>query len=246
MNNTSEVPFDPAQKTELQMILRCNLGSYYDKLNLDDEENLKAYLTKQANEGCGYAMLVNALAEYYIETGYDDFQEKFGYSFYNKDGYINYECMLLDLYSFYNNKGTHLPVNLNDEFISKSDWENGNWESRLADYFDAHGLNMNVDVCGNFIPVAEYKDWTERMVKEGVTTFGYSLMPRIKIEALTKNGTWQDPGPLGGHYVTQSDLKDSDGYFYVSSWGLKCRIPQSELFFGMARVRPIAMSITEK
>lgn len=67
-----------------------------------ERKNLDEYLRKVNSEGCGYVALTNTILTYF-EGREEEFEEAFGYSMYDENGNVNYDMLLVDLYSSWDN-----------------------------------------------------------------------------------------------------------------------------------------------
>ena len=77
----------------------------FENTSLDDlsDKELDEYLDKLNHEGCGYASIVNSVFEYYenAENGEELFRKKFGFDMKRSDGTMNFELLLVYVYSKY-------------------------------------------------------------------------------------------------------------------------------------------------
>ena len=113
------------EKKEFYEIIRRNNPDteYSDK-------QLKKYLKKINDEGCGYVALVNMILCYFQDKP-DEFYEKFGYPLRDEKGQLNYNKLLVDLYSSMDNRRTDGTLDIMHDYnrtedgsVSKYDYRN--------------------------------------------------------------------------------------------------------------------------
>lgn len=92
------------------------------------DEELANYLNEMREEGCGYASIVNTTFEYYsgIENGEELFRDKFGFSYRRNDGTLNFNLLMVYVYSKYDDsKEQGLSQSDEDDIIKKVMAEKG-------------------------------------------------------------------------------------------------------------------------
>lgn len=169
----------------IQAIVR----KHFPDLNKDE---IGAMLERLSDEGCGYVALCNTIyAEY--DGREDEFEKDFGFPMY-KDGYLDFNALIVDLYCAEDDesvKGLSLKS-------AEKIWEH---------YLSLHGID--VDVVNNLkITPETYYDY----VGDGTIIL---LIRPVILE--NKDGQIVDDRNEG-HFVTITGTT-SDGRFIVSSWG---------------------------
>ncbi len=190
--------------------------------NLSDKE-LRKYLRKINSEGCGYVALINTIFVNYINDP-EGFEKTFGYPMYTEDGQLNYNMLLVDIYSSMDN---HDENGNFDEFMDYSPKKDGpkdsyNWrndetgkgttpverEYYMEEFMKEH--NVEVDVNPS---VSVNSDNVEDLLSQG----------KQIIVAFHDGNLYNMDGTIkqeidGGHAMTVTGVT-SDGKLIVSSWG---------------------------
>lgn len=213
-----------AQKEKFRDIIWKNTGLYYR-----NDIGLQNYCKDFNDVGCSYAMLANVLAEYYMEYGeIEKFEKEFGYPFYDENGYINFDYMELDIYSYLNtDKGLHeLDFTIDSNF------------SKICSYFEDHGLKLERSAHIAITPV-DYLGWlllTDEKKSNQSETIAVALSSSFlstNIEILDSNGEWREDKlglrGRGKHFVTITGYDEEEGVIYLSTWGKKAKMKLEDL-----------------
>ncbi|MBC6309927.1 hypothetical protein HCJ66_10275 [Listeria sp. FSL L7-1582] len=201
--------------TEIKKILKNHFPDMTEK-------EMKDYLDKLNDEGCGYVALVNGFLDQYGGTE-REFEKEFGFPMYTKkdngEKTLNYNYLLVDLYASednHNKKGiwfwSHDELD-EDEDASDIDGYGTTQESReyrFNRYLDKHDMEVEFK---NGVPPSisnydKYSDNDEEII--------LSMSPVI-LE--NKSGDVVE-NMQGGHAVSVTGKTD-DGRLIVSSWGTK-------------------------
>lgn len=231
------------RKEELYDIIRRNRAGE----NLPDD--LEPYLKKINNEGCGYVALTNSIFRYF-ENRSEEFQKAFGYSMYDKNGNLNFDMLLVDLYS---SKDNIDPVT--------------NIRNNMLDYNKEQDSYLNPydpwkDVTGKGTTPAERKYYMETFLAEHGIKGTIDVQEEMSISQIEerlqrgedviisyRNGNiYREDGSIqqqiiGGHAMTITGVT-KEGYYIVSSWGEKFYIhPDERIEFEEGQVTSMRYSI---
>lgn len=198
-----------------------------------DEQLLKHYLRKLNSEGCGYVALTNTILTHF-EGREEEFEEAFGYSMYDENGNVNYDMLLVDLYSSWDNipDGEDEVDEWNDydedDDGDRDDYDYWNDESGsgtsqyerahyLENFMEEHGVEAEVETDVK-VDIYNYDDIAES---------GKSV-----IVAFRNGNLYNEDGTVaqkieGGHAMSVTGVT-SDGRMIVSSWGEKYYIDPYE------------------
>lgn len=186
-------------------------------------EQLTNYLNKINSEGCGYVALVNTIFCYYADNP-EGFEKAFGYSMYADNGQLNYDKLLVDIYSRMDNRDENGKLNKYKDYDSVDDGpkENYNYlndatgsgtsqyvrEYYLEQFMKEHGVDVNVET--------DVKVTAENF--EEITKSGKQV-----IIAYRNGNLYNMDGTVaqeinGGHAMTVTGVTE-DGKLIVSSWG---------------------------
>ena len=231
------------RKEELYDIIRRNRAGE----NLPDD--LEPYLKKINNEGCGYVALTNSIFRYF-ENRSEEFQKAFGYSMYDKNGNLNFDMLLVDLYS---SKDNIDPVT--------------NIRNNMLDYNKEQDSYLNPydpwkDVTGKGTTPAERKYYMETFLTEHGIKGTIDVQEEMSISQIEerlqrgedviisyRNGNiYREDGSIqqqiiGGHAMTITGVT-KEGYYIVSSWGEKFYIhPDERIEFEEGQVTSMRYSV---
>lgn len=166
------------------------------------EYELKTYLDKLNKNGCGYAALANIILEYYsgIPDGEKMFYEKFGFSMKKEDGNLNFDLVVVDLYSSQNG-------------MNHNSIDTDSFGVILSKYMNGSGANIKVE---KNVKVTAYN--YDNLVKEGkqVVVMGWDF-PLYYDENKSQGRI------CGGHGMIVTGVTES-GLLIVSTWGGKAYI----------------------
>ena len=198
-----------------------------------ERKNLDEYLRKVNSEGCGYVALTNTILTYF-EGREEEFEEAFGYSMYDENGNVNYDMLLVDLYSSWDNipDGEDEVDEWNDydedDDGDRDDYDYWNDESGsgttqyerahyLENFMEEHGVEAEVETDVK-VDIYNYDDIAES---------GKSV-----IVAFRNGNLYNEDGTVaqkieGGHAMSVTGVT-SDGRMIVSSWGEKYYIDPYE------------------
>ncbi len=175
------------QDEEIENIVRRYHPRFTDKEVLEFLKRLNA-------EGCGYVALCNTLFNEYA-CRQARFEEKFGFPMY-KDGELNYNALIVDLYCSEDDSG---------QSGTTADEREVFWEKYLGE----HGIKTDV-VCDIEVTPENYGELTE----DGM------LIVAVSPVILEDSGGALEYWGEGGHAMTVTGVTD-DGRYVVSSWGKK-------------------------
>lgn len=202
-----DLDYQEEKKTGYLDILKKNLKkSDYSKMS---EKELLNYLSEMSSNGCGYQALVNTIFVYF-EGHEKEFKDEFGYSMYDSKGHLNYDLLMLDIYS-YRNGAEHGGTNACDrsELINK--------------FMSDHGVNsIHTKEETEITPNNYYEHVAngEQIILYGHYTIDYTYY---------NNGS--EIGvhnvEIGRHAVTVTGVTE-DGKFIVSTWGYKGIVDPNE------------------
>lgn len=208
---------DIERRDALYEIIRENIPEF-------KKGDLTSYLKKLNNEGCGYVALTNAILMNF-EGREEEFEQIFGYPMYDENGELNYDLLLVDLYSSWDN----IPIGGDevdewDDYKEDKDgkrevydyWsdETGSGSSQydreyyLESFMEEHGIQANV----------------ETDVKVDIYNFdNISESGKTVIVAFRDGNLYNEDGSVaqtiqGGHAMVVTGVT-SDGRLVVSSWG---------------------------
>jgi hypothetical protein len=221
---------DTADYDEFRSIIQENTGR---KLN---DEELKTYLEKLNSEGCGYAAMTNTILQHY-EGREEEFEQTFGFPMY-KDGDLNYNTLLVDIYSSTDNHnkgwfGIDKVSKYEDYRVGEGFWgydsmlDNTNnsgvtlssSEYRIQKYLSDHGVESTVtNYTNGEITVENFYEYAA----QGDVQLSFNG----DLKMVDANGTvWQRDDV--GHRMTITGVED--GKFVLSSWGEKYYLDPSEV-----------------
>ncbi len=165
------------------------------------------YFKIMNSEGCGYVSMANVVFQQYIGRE-ADFERDFGYPMYH-DGDLNYDAMIADIYSRYDDK-------------NKSGTNPGDRAYILQDFLAQHGIDVKVETGLKLNPI----EVTQNLDN------GNPVLIRVRYGNLYKmdsNGNLVSPHYIdGGHSMEVTGVTE-DGYIIVSSWGEKYYVKPDEI-----------------
>lgn len=179
------------------------------------EEEMRDYLQKLNDEGCGYVALINAFLENYTGTA-AEFEAEFGFPLYvERKGKLeyNFDALLVDLYAETDNHNSFFGRDyIKDEDASATDGKGTSHqdrEYRFKKYLKAHNMNVNFEL-GTFANANTFNIYKRN------ETMMITVNPII-LE--NKAGKVVD-NRRGSHSMTVTGTT-KDGRLIVSSWGKK-------------------------
>ncbi|MBR3630290.1 MAG: hypothetical protein IKN55_07460 [Oscillospiraceae bacterium] len=207
----------------------------FEKNNPDlhyTDKEFKNYMKKLTSEGCGYVALVNTIFVQY-EGREEEFEKVFGFPMYKSNGKLNYEMVIVDLYSRMDNRDELGNLDVNYDYDPDEDGAEGSydyrsdasgtgtlepqWEYYLEQYMQEHGVNTTVETDVT-VTADNYNS---------ITSSGKQV-----IVALRDGNLYNMDGSVaqvidGGHAMTVTGVTD-DGMLIVSSWGGQYYIDPAE------------------
>ncbi len=188
----------------------ADLRKYYPNMSIFTAFK---YVSRLNHVGCGYVALANTLFAKF-EGREDEFERIFGFPMY-KDGDLNYDRLILDIYASTDIWG------IND----RSDgWPSGTTDSMRSEiitrYMEERGVTVTTKANVNITPdnVRYYLEDHDGII----LGFRYGNL-------------YNEDGSVaqyinGGHAIMVTGVTE-DGRYIVSSWGKKYYIPASEINF---------------
>ena len=205
------------EKKELYKIIRRN----NPEVNYSDRE-LNNYLRKVNDEGCGYVSVINTIFYYFLDKP-DEFYEKFGYPMRDENGQLNYNMLLIDLYSSMDNRRTDGTIDIMHDYDPQDDGSDSRYNYRndstgigtneierayyAQEFLRQHGVDVVAETNVN-VTVENYS----QIVSEGKQVAIAYFYGNIYDE----NGRAHFIN--GGHSMYVTGVT-ADGRFIVSSWG---------------------------
>lgn len=210
-----------ARKQEFYDLIRKNNPD--EKLT---DKQLDKFLRKMNSEGCGYVALVNTVFVQY-QGREQEFENTFGYSMYGPDGDLNYDMLLVDLYSTCDTKHK---MDDYDPSVDGSEKKYSYWddttgggtsqydrEDYLEEFMKAHSVEVDVKTNQSIKP---------SNVMEKLNN-GESV-----IIAYRYGNIYDESGKAhyinGGHAMSITGVTE-DGRYIVSSWGKKYYLDPNEV-----------------
>ena len=192
------------------------------------DKQLSCYLKKINSEGCGYVALINTIFCYYLDDP-EEFEETFGYPMYCENGQLNYEMLLVDLYSKTDNGGdiygdydekTDGPKDSYDPWSDTTGHGSSQYdrEEYLEHFMVEHGVEVEVTTDANVT-----SDNVESLISEGKMI----IIAYRNGNLHNMNGSIAQP-INGGHAMVVTGVTD-EGYMIVSSWGGQYYIDPDEI-----------------
>ena len=177
------------------------------------DKELDEYLDKLNHEGCGYASIVNSVFEYYenAENGEELFRKKFGFDMKRSDGTMNFELLLVYVYSKYDDpKSKGLSQKDEEKLLKKVMAEKGS---------DGNG---KVKVKTN-----SYKDISNDKIEQYLSEGKQVIISSQSVVLYNMDGSVLQNCAGAGHSLSVTGVT-SDGKIIVSSWGHLCYIDRKD------------------
>lgn len=158
------------------------------------------------HEGCEYAAIVNTIFEYYIhrENGEREFYNKFGYSLRDADGNLNYNYVLVDVYSKYDDTNFSGLTDQKAEII-------------LESYMGETGKDGNSSVS---VDMKTGVHVTVRNIDNYLRSGKQVIMSAQNVVIRDESGNLMQDCAGDGHAMVVTGVT-SDGRYIVSTWGMK-------------------------
>lgn len=217
------------ERKQIESIIRRNLKD----CDGSDNINLANYLNKLNSEGCGYVALANTIFVYY-QGKEKDFEQAFGYAMYNKNGDLNYNLLIADVYSSMDNRKNGV-YNKYDDYNSDKDGEYDtynpwndksgqgsnpeNYQNYLNSFMSKRGIDSEV-------AKLESNTMTIEILKKYTDSGNSVLLGYYNGNIYKENGEIQQYID-GGHGMIVTGIT-YDGKYIVSSWGEKYIIDPNE------------------
>ena len=172
------------------------------------DSNGEAFVEKVGlnHEGCEYAAIVNTIFEYYIhrENGEQEFYNKFGYPLRYADGNLNYNYILVDVYSKYDDTNFSGLTDQKAEVIL---------ESYMSETGKDGNSSVNVDMkTGVHVTVRNIDNY----LRSGKQV----IMSAQNVIIRDESGNLMQDCAGDGHAMVVTGVT-SDGRYIVSTWGMK-------------------------
>ena len=180
--------------------------------NMTDEE-LANYLNEMREEGCGYASIVNTTFEYYsgIENGEELFRDKFGFSYRRNDGTLNFNLLMVYVYSKYDDS--------KEQGLSQSD-EDDIIKKVMAE----KGVKGNGSVK---VKTSSYDNLTNDEIKKYLAEGKQVIISSKHVVLYNMDGTVKQNCAGAGHSLSVTGVT-SDGRIIVSSWGKQLYVDRKD------------------
>lgn len=158
------------------------------------------------HEGCEYAAIVNTIFEYYIHrpNGEQEFYNKFGYSLRDANGNLNYNIILVDIYSKYDDTNYTGLTDPKAEVIL---------ESYMGEAGKDGNSTINVDMKTDV-------HITVRNVDNYLRSGKQVIMSAQNVVIRDESGNLMQDCAGDGHAMVVTGVT-SDGKYIVSTWGMK-------------------------
>jgi hypothetical protein len=200
------------------------IKKYYP--NMSDKE-IKQYLQKLENEGCGYVALVNTFLNHY-QGSEKDFEKEFGFPLYsvvNDEKVINYNYLIADLYASQDNHNSEGILFWKKGRIDKNEDPSTTEgygttadmrEYRFENYLNNHNVKVDVINGEGFLGMSKINADMENYNQyhnQGAVIISVSPIKMTDSQGNAYNSN-------GGHAMTVTG-KTKDGKLIISSWGQK-------------------------
>ena len=168
------------------------------------DNELDDYLDKLNKEGCAYASIVNSIFEYYenAENGEELFEKKFGFTMKQSNGKMNFDLLLVYVYSKY---GDSNPKGLK----SKSQTE------ALKEVMAEKGSDQNGEVK---VKTKSYWNLTCEEINKYLKEGKQIIISSQSAILYTMDGKYYGDCVGAGHSLSVTGVTP-DGKIIVSSWG---------------------------
>ena len=192
--------------------LLSQLKEYKSSINMFDAF---VFFSQISNIGCGYVAMCNTIFMEY-EGHEDEFERTFGFSYFDSDGNVNSDRLLLDMYMTTYKDGLN---NLDGDDLPDETTP----ESRkliMENYLAHHGVDVETEL---------YVDVNESNFRE-IAESGKPVILRVQgVDLQSENGrVYQRITEKEGHAITVTGYAE-DGRIIVSSWGEKLYIDPEQL-----------------
>lgn len=212
------------------MEIRKIVRKYYPQYS---DAQVNAFLEKLDSEGCGYAVIVNILCDYFKDKE-EAFLQTFGFPLYGENGDFNYTLLLVDFYAATDN---HYLDGVTDRINYQEDCN----EKEKSDSYDA---TMDVTGWGTNFDQREYR--TKLYLKNKgvrITSYNKALMTPglVRKKSLdgyyivislnhgyVQNEDWSHYKYCPGHAMIITGVTE-DGRYIVSTWGKKLYVDPTEV-----------------
>lgn len=209
---SDDVDYLSEKEEQYKKIIANNVSKGEYKKIAGTHGKLQTYLSEINSHGCGYAAVVNTIFNYYIGKE-DKFKDTFGYDMYDKYGDLNYDLLLVDVYTSRKKPTKHesLTTDNNDDFTSE--------------FMIKHEVPSTSKDHANVTPENYYeyalKGYQVTVALTNCKDFEYSTTYDRENKAYVMTCTPYDgQGDAEGHAMTVTGVT-YDGRFIVSSWGEK-------------------------
>lgn len=189
-NTWKDANGDSERKSAIKKIVLNHYPEMSDK-------KIGKLLSEMASEGCKYTALANTIFSKYIGDE-AEFEKKFGFPMYDKNGYPNYDLVMLD---FYCSEGKFDGIKYG---LTKKTSET-RWEHYLKN------KDINVDVVNIKLSIDKFDEVSKK---------GEIIVSMRPIRLRNSSGNLVDTRDAG-HAMTITDVVTINGtkMFKISSWG---------------------------
>lgn len=182
----------------------------YPGMSRQEAEDLLSVFNRN---GCAYTALANTLLMQY-EGRQKEFEETFGIPYYDKNGEVNYNDLLLDLYITTEQSGVNIPTdgtkrseNTVDGHVMPKGIDEAGMSTVMYNYLENKGVSEGVST-------ATKKSMTLEECRQEVTE-GKQVVIMLRDDVISNES---DPNHhINGHAMVVTGIKD--GKYEVSSWG---------------------------
>ncbi|MBR3630055.1 MAG: hypothetical protein IKN55_06245 [Oscillospiraceae bacterium] len=193
-------------------IIRENTGKVMSEEELKQyldgvyDENGEATIDGLNSEGCEYTAIVNTIFEYYThrENGAEEFERKFGFSLRDHKGRLNYNAVLVDVYSKYDDPNFG---GLTDKRAEKI------LEAYMAEPGKDGQSSVNVNMRTN---VHITKTNIDNYLRDGKQV----IVSAQNVKIYKEDGSVLQNCAGAGHAMVVTGVTE-DGRYIVSTWGEK-------------------------
>lgn len=195
-----------AEKNRIRALVKNILGQ-----DATDDE-IASYLSDLNYEGCGYAAAVNIILLKY-QGKPDQFESDYGMSYYDADGNVNFDELLLAFYSTEDDM-RDLPFTTNQFWFPHPGVLAGDLQSNIQHFSKEHGNEISGDY--NII-------YSESEIREQLSDGKIITMTCLasKMTLVAPDGADYNNQESRMHTVVITGYDERVGKFVVSSWGNK-------------------------
>ncbi len=222
-----ESPCQVSPRSERGRMFARIIRKYYPEYN---DQQIRAFLRKLSSEGCGYAVIVNTLLEYYADKQ-AEYEAEFGLPYLDESGRPDFESLLLDFYAATDN---HIMTDGTDTIDFEED--RGDKEEPYDYTMDRTGNGTNFDK--RIYRTALYLK--DKNIKFKITN--HKKITLANVRALSESGrimvslnggnVQNEDGSVyaycKGHSMMITGVT-SDCRYIVSTWGLKKYVDPFEI-----------------